>query len=107
VNARLIKIQNRIKHMEFNIDQNRKRGEALSRDCYALSQSTELLAFDFIFSSYLMGNCPSQEVYGFLNQCIHPGYDLSSSNPADFAKAAEHIQFLQYPLKRLTKFQFF
>jgi hypothetical protein len=73
IQARLVKLQNRIKHMEFNIDQNRKRGELLSQDCYSLFRSTELLAFDFMFASYLMGQVPARQVYAnWILLAVHP-----------------------------------
>ena len=93
--ARLVKLQNRIKHMEYNIDRNRNRGESLCRDCYSLFRSTELLAFDFVFASYLLGHLPPEEVYAFLDRCIRPQYDLSSGDPADFDRAKEHVKYLQ------------
>ena len=40
------KLNDLIKHMEFNIVQNRKRCDNSSLDCYTLLRSTELLAFD-------------------------------------------------------------
>lgn len=93
--TRIVKLQNRIKHMEYNIDRNRERGETLCRDCYSLFRSTELLAFDFVFASYLLGHLAPTEVYAFLDKCIRPQYDLSSGDPADFEHAKEHVRYLQ------------
>jgi hypothetical protein len=86
--------------MEFNIDQNRKRSESLSHDCYSLFLSTEVLAFDLISTSYLMGQFPAPQFYQFLEQCIRPGYALSTGSEADFAQAAQHVKSLQGVITR-------
>ena len=97
------KLNNQIKHMEFNIQQNRKRCENLSKDCYDILQSTELLAFDFLFADYLLGYSDSQAIYSFFEQCIHPPFDLSTGKDSDFEKASEHINYLQSIIKKSSQ----
>ncbi|KAH0794959.1 E3 ubiquitin-protein ligase bre1 [Histomonas meleagridis] len=86
-------IQEQIKQMEFNIEQNRKRSEILSNDCYEIIRNTELLAFDFMFSCYLIGEISSDGIYKFLDDCIRPSF--VSSGKVDYELAQAHIKDLQ------------
>ena len=95
----LIKLNNQIKHLEFNISQNQKRGEMLSKECYNLLRSTELLAFDFLFADYLLGETDAQTVYSFFERCIHPNFNLSSIQDANFENASLHVSYLQEVIK--------
>ncbi|KAK8888826.1 hypothetical protein M9Y10_033566 [Tritrichomonas musculus] len=97
------KLNNQIKHMEFNIQQNITRCEQLSKECYNLIQSTELLAFDFLFADYLLGDIDSQTIYNFFEQCIHPQFDLSTGEDSDFEKATEYINYLQELIKKSSQ----
>ncbi|OHT12206.1 hypothetical protein TRFO_18114 [Tritrichomonas foetus] len=99
----LIKLNNQIKHMTFNIEQNRRRSESLSKDCYTLLRSTELLAFDFLFSNYLLGDTDSQTIYTFFERCFYPSFNISSSQEIDFKKASDHISYLQDIIKKCAQ----
>jgi hypothetical protein len=68
---------------------------SLSHDCYSLLRSIELLAFDFIFAPYLIGQIPGSPASAFLDSCIYPRYNLSIGGRADFEKAAQYIKFLE------------
>ena len=95
LSAEIEKLNNRVHHMEYNIDQNIKRGEELASGCYSLIRSTELLAFDFVFAEYLLANAPATKVFEFLENCIHPKFNLSSGKPDDFEAATKYTFDLQ------------
>lgn len=96
LSAEIERLQTRIKHMEYNVDQNIKRGQELSSTCFKLLRSTELLAFDFVFAEYLLSENPSsKKVYDFLQNCIHPKFNLSSGKQEDFEVATKYVRELQ------------
>lgn len=93
--SQIYKLRNQIKHMEFNIDQNRKRGETIAKDCEKLLRVTELLCFDLVFTNYLFGLKDVSEVYSYFDRCIHPEFNLSSGKDRDYILLGEHITYLQ------------
>lgn len=99
----VIRLNNQINHMKFNIQQNSSRCEALSKECFDLLNSTQLLAFDFLFADYLFGDSDQQKVYSFFEQCLHQTFDLSTGNEIDFEKATDHISFLQDVIKECSQ----
>ncbi|EAX87183.1 hypothetical protein TVAG_095760 [Trichomonas vaginalis G3] len=96
LSAEILRLQQRIKHMEFNVDLNIKRGQELSENCFKLLRSTEMLACDFIFAEYLLSDNPdTNKVYVFLQNCIHPKFNLSSGKQEDFDMATKYVRDLQ------------
>ena len=103
LSAEIQRLQKRIQHMEFNVDQNVKRGEELSSNCYSLLRSTEMLAFDLVFAEYLLTNSSSEKVYEFLEKCIHPRFNLSSGRQEDFDAATKYVHELQNLIQTTTQ----
>ncbi|KAK8858286.1 hypothetical protein M9Y10_013388 [Tritrichomonas musculus] len=97
------KLNDLIQHMEFNIEQNRKRCDTSSLSCYTLLRSTELLAFDIMFANYLLGDANPSDIYDFFEHCTIPQFDLSSGQISGFEKAREHIQYLQSIIENCSK----
>lgn len=87
-------IDSQIQQLEFNISQNQNRSQDLSKDCYNLLHSTELLAFDLLFSCFLLDEAKHEEVYSFLEECIRPKFVLSGKE-FDFKLANVYVQFLK------------
>lgn len=95
LDEQLEKLNLMVKQMEFNVEQNQKRCEFDSSECYNLLRSTELLAFDVLFAHYLLGEVPPNDIYDFFNHCTMPTFDLSSGVTSEYEKAAAHIQYLK------------
>lgn len=95
ISAKITRLQSKIKHMEYNVDQNIQRGEELSTNCFSLMKSTELLAFDFLLAEYLLADRSEESVKEFLESCIHPKFNLTSGTQEDFNLAVEHVKSLQ------------
>lgn len=98
-----LKLNDLIKHMEFNIEQNRKQCDNSSLNCYTLLRSTELLAFDIIFSNYLLSDMDPAEIYDFFEHCTKPQPDLSSGDKEEFQKARLHVEYLLSIIEKCTK----
>ncbi|OHT10258.1 hypothetical protein TRFO_04266 [Tritrichomonas foetus] len=94
------KLKDLVTHMEFNIDQNRKRCDVSSKECYVLFKSTELLAFDLLFADYLLGNSESSDIYDFFEHCTHPTCDFLSNN-GETANA--HISYLMSIIEKCVE----
>jgi len=95
LSSQIQRLQKRLKHMEFNISHSIKRGDELSKKCFELMKSTELLAFDMVFTEYLFSDMPSAKVYEFLGSCVRPSFNLTTGKSEDFDAAIKHVQFLQ------------
>ena len=89
------KLENKAKHLEKQIEQNRKRGTAICQECFNAMRATEVLAFDFLFTEYLIGTAKSSQVYTFVDSCIRPSFSVISGDPRDIDDAAEHIRSVQ------------
>lgn len=89
------KLENKAKHLEIQIEQNRKRGMAICQECFNAMQATEVLAFDFLFTEYLIGNASRSKVNTFIDSCILPSFNIMSGDPRDIDAAADHIKAVQ------------
>lgn len=89
------KLENKAKHLEIQIEQNRKRGRSICQECFNAMRATEVLAFDFLFTEYLIGTASSSQVYTFVDSCIRPPFNIISGDPRDIDAAADHIRTVQ------------
>ena len=87
--------KNKIHHIEFSIEQNRIRGEELSKQCNQIMRGMEMLAFNFLFYGYLIGKVDMNSVYKFMDACINPNFNLTNGTRDDVKLVMEHINELQ------------
>lgn len=87
--------KNKIHHIEFSIEQNRIRGEELSKQCNKIMRGMEMLAFNFLFYGYLIGKVDMNSVYKFMDACINPNFNLTNGTRDDVKLVMEHINELQ------------
>lgn len=95
-------LQKKIKHMEYNIEQNRNRAEQLSTNCNKLLRTTQLLAFDMIFANYLIGGVSPDQIYQFLENCLNPAFNLFFMQPENVQQIQEHINYLHQVINSCT-----
>ena len=89
------KLENKAKHLEIQIEQNRKRGAMICQECFNAMRSTEVLAFDFLFAEFLLGNIPISYIYSFVDSCIKPNFNIVSGDPREIDAAADHVRTVQ------------
>ena len=95
-----LKLNEMIKHMEFNIDQNRKKCDEASKDFYSLLKTTEVFAFDLLFASYLLGSTENSEIYNFFERCTNSNLDGRVLSDEHNDEIINHIQFLHEVIEK-------
>ena len=94
------KLENRAKHLETMIDQNRQRGQTICRECFSSICATEILAFDLLVLEYLTGSSPSAPILEFVEKCIGQRFTIASADPSDVDACAAHIKALHDQIHR-------
>lgn len=88
------KLENKAKHLEATIKQNRRRGETLCRECFNSMCAAEILAFDLLVIEHLTGTASTERILEFVDSCITPQFSVASSDPAETDACAAHIRSL-------------
>lgn len=94
------KLENKAKHLEIQIEQNRKRGIAICQECFNAMRATEVLGFDFLFTEYLIGTAERKQVCTFVDSCIRPSFNMISGDPRHIDDAADHIRTVQTQIQK-------
>lgn len=89
------RLENNAKHIEKQIDQNRKRGKEICNECFKAMRATEVLAFDFLYTEYLLGTASLAQVSNFVDTCTRPSFNLISGDPRHIDSIADHIRSVQ------------
>ena len=94
------KLENRAKHLETMIDQNRQRGQTICRECFSSICATEILAFDLLILEYLTGSSPAAPILEFVEKCIGQRFSIALADPSDVDACAAHIKGLHDQIQR-------
>jgi hypothetical protein len=85
--------------LEIAIDQNRKQGAAICRECFNALRVTEVLAFDLLIVDYFLGNATSAQISAYVESCVRPQFSLMPGDPREIEAFAEHIRSVQLQIQ--------